>query len=120
MKKMDELRTKATGLYLEEPSFELTPKVIKVLDEIAKFYHYVIRFEGDTIFECSVGGGEDYDGTYTGKEGLIHCLENWVYTMECNMDDVEDYSGDYDNPEEVMAAYQSRCQVLKDYIQAIK
>ena len=120
MKKMDELRARATGLYLEGPQFELTPGVIKILDEVAKFYRYVILFKEDTIFECSVGGGEDYDGTYTEKEGLIHCLENWVYTMECNMDDVEDYSGDYDNPEEEMAIYQSRCQVLNDYIGTLK
>ena len=120
MKKMDELRMKATGLYLERPQFELTPEVVSVLDDVAKFYHYVIRFEGDTIFECSVGGGEDHDKTHIGREGLIHCLENWVYTMECNMDDVEDYSGDYDNPEEEMAIYQSRCQVLNDYIGTLK
>ena len=120
MKKMDELRTRAEGVYLEETQFELIPEVIKALDDVAKFYSYVILFEGDAVYECSTGGGEEHDKVHTGKEGLIHSLECWVYTMECNMDDVEQYRDDYDNPEEVMATYQSRCQVLNDYIKTLK
>lgn len=116
MKKMNELRTKATGLYLEGTQFELTPKVIKVLDDAAKFYSYVILFEGDTIYECSIGGGEDHDKVHTGKEGLIHSLECWVYTMEANIDDLEEY----DDAEASMKWYQANCAVLNNFIETLK
>lgn len=118
MKKMNELRTKATGLYLEGTQFELTPEVIKVLDDAAKFYSYVILFEGDTIYECSIGGGEDHDKVHTGKEGLIHSLECWVYTMEANIDDLEGCEEDW--VEQSIKSYQADCAILNDFIETLK
>lgn len=109
--KMTELRIKPGGVYVNQYAFELPSNVLKVLIDAAEWYNYVMMFEKEMIYLCSLGGKE-YDKTYKDHQGLIDFLDSWIFTFEQT---IEPYEGD----EELVGlieSYKNDSQILNNFM----
>ena len=83
--RMAKLRSKPEGVYINQYEFELPSNVLKVLIDAAEWYRYVVLFENDMIYLCSLNK-KGYDKIYKDRQGLIDFLDSLIFTFEETID----------------------------------